>query len=503
MDLEVQIYLCGKWLEMDLAALVSILGSWSHSPGPLYRLLAQALRNAILEEDIPAGTRLPAERVLAGALAVSRNTVVTAYDVLQQEDLIKRQHGSGTWVQSLPLEKIDVYRSTSNGSLARSPLFEVLLNEPQDLIDLSTGIPGALDGLSLQNFTLPENVLASLLTTSGYAPLGLPALRHSIAHYFAQAGLPTSAEQILVTSGAQQALSLAAMFYIQQGDTVLVENPTFFGALDTFRALGARLLPIPVDQEGLRVDILQRALGTCLPRLLYLTPTFHNPTGIVLSQARRRIIASLAMEFALPVIEDNAFADLRITGDAPLPIASLAPGEAILTLGSMNKLFWQGLRVGWIRAPEVLITRLGRLKVIADLGTGSLTQAIALQLLQHVDEVKLVRYQQLQFRLALVTTLLREQLPTWTWTPPDGGFFLWVHLPSGDASEFAQIALRFAVVVTPGTVMSVDDSHHQYLRLPFLLAPDILEKGIQRLAQAWKVYQQLAREKRSFINGLV
>ena len=252
-----------------------------------------------------------------------------------------------------------------------------------------------------------------------------------------------------------------------------------------------------------RSDILQRALGTCLPRLLYLTPTFHNPTGTVLSQARRRIIASLAKEFALPVIEDNAFADLSITGDAPLPIASFAPGEAVLTLGSMNKLFWQGLRVGWIRAPEALITRLGRLKVIADLGTGSLTQAIALQLLKRVDEVKAVRHQQLQFRLDLVTTLLREQLPAWTWTSPDGGFFLWVRLPSGDASEFAQIALRFAVVVTPGTVMSVDDSHHQYLRLPFLLAPDVLAKGIQRLAQAWDVYRQLAREKHASINGIV
>jgi DNA-binding transcriptional MocR family regulator len=485
---------------MDVAALVTLLGSWLHSPGPLYRLLAQALRGAILEGDIPAGTRLPAERMLAEALAVSRNTVIAAYDVLQQEDLIQRQHGSGTWVQALALKKIEAHRPTSNGSLARSPLFETLLNEPRDMIDLSTGVPGALDGLALGTFALPEKELTALLTTPGYAPLGLPELRHAVARYFGQMGLATSAEQILVTSGAQQALSLAAMLYIQRGDTVLVENPTYFGALDTFRALGARLLPVPVDQDGLRVDILQRVLGTCLPRLLYLTPTFHNPTGTVLSQARRQSIASLAREFALPVIEDNAFADLSIAGEEPLPIAGFGSGDTVLTLGSMNKLFWQGLRVGWIRAPEALITRLGRLKVIADLGTGSLTQAIALRLLRHLDEVKALRRRQLLLQLDLLTALLRELLPTWTWTSPDGGFFLWIHLPDGDASEFAQIASRFGVVVTPGTVMSVDDSHQSYLRLPFSSPPDVLAKGIQRLALAWSAYRQLARDNPASIS---
>lgn len=483
--------------------LVTLLGAWSHAPGPLYRLLARSLRTAILAGDIPAGTRLPAERALADALAVSRNTVVAAYDVLDQESLIKRQHGSGTWVQSLPLEKIAVHRPNANGSLARSPLFETLLNEPRDTLDLSTGAPGALDGLALDDFTLPSEELAPLLAQIGYAPLGLPELRHAIAEYFTQTGFPTHAEQILVTSGAQQALSLAASLYVQRGDTVMVENPTYFGALDTFRALGARLLPIPVDQDGLRVDILRRALGTTLPRLLYLSPTFHNPTGVALSKARRRSLAALASEFALPIIEDNAFADLSLTDKVSLPLASYAPDESILTIGSMNKLFWQGLRMGWLRAPEALITRLGRLKVVADLGTGTLTQATALRLLQRVEQVKTVRRQQLQTRLELVTTLLQTCLPTWTWNPPAGGFFLWIRLPAGDASEFAQIALRFAVVITPGTVMSVDDSHAQYLRLPFLLAPDVLEKGIQRLAEAWGVYCQLAHERHSPLHGTV
>lgn len=488
---------------MDCTSLVRVLGGWSHASGPLYRLLAQALRTAILEGDIPAGTRLPAERALAEALAVSRTTVVAAYDGLEQEALITRRHGSGTWVESLSLAKTGAYRPTSNGSLARSPLFETLLSEPHDTIDLSTGAPDALDGLAPDAFALADAELAPLLTTTGYAPLGLPALRDAIALHLDRMGLPTTAKQVLVTSGAQQALALAATLYVQRGDSVMVENPTYFGALDTFRALGARLLPVAVDHEGLRTDILQRALGASLPRLLYLTPTFHNPTGAVLSQTRSRAIASLAGELGLPVIEDNAFADLGIRGEAPPPIASYAPSEAILTIGSMNKLFWQGLRVGWIRAPENILSRLARVKVIADLGTGTLTQAVALRLLTHIAEVKAARRQQLQERLTLATALLHEHLPDWTWAPPAGGFFLWIHLPHGDASEFAQIALRFGVIVTPGTVMSVDDSHQGYLRLPFLLRPDVLESGIQRLAQAWSMYTELAREKHTSINVIV
>ncbi len=488
---------------MDQLALARVLGAWSHAPGPLYRLLAHALRNAILTGDIPAGTRLPAERALAAALAVSRNTVVAAYDALEQEALITRRHGSGTWVESLPLAKTDGYRTISNGTLARSPLFETLLSGPRDTIDLSTGAPEALGALSLDSFTLSDDELAPLLATTGYAPLGLPKLREAIALRFEHAGLPTDAKHILVTSGAQQALSLAATLYAQQGDTVMVENPTYFGALDTFRALGARLLPVPVDHEGLRADIFQRVLGTSLPRLLYLTPTFHNPTGVVLSSARRRVIASLAEEFAIPVVEDNAFADLDITGEIPPPLASYAPNASILTIGSMNKLFWQGLRVGWIRAPEAVITRLGRLKVIADLGTGSLTQAVAFRLLQRIDDVKTARRQQLRHRLNLAATLLHEHLPDWTWIDPDGGYFLWVRLPHGDANEFAQMALRCAVVVTPGTVMSVDDSHQQYLRLPFLVGADALNAGIQRLAQAWKVYREHAHEKPTSVTVVV
>jgi DNA-binding transcriptional MocR family regulator len=316
--------------------------------------------------------------------------------------------------------------------------------------------------------------------------------------------LPTTPNQVIVTTGAQQAITLAAALYIQRGDTVVLENPTYFGALDVFRALGARLLPIPMDQSGLRVDALRRILETCFPRLIFLTPTFHNPTGMVLSEGRRREVARLATEFGVPLVEDNAFADLVITHEGPAPIASYAKDETIvITIGSMNKLFWQGLRIGWLRAPEVVISRLGRLKVIADLGTGFISQAIALRLMPHIDRIKAFRHQELTLQLDLLTALLQEHLPSWTWRRPDGGYFLWVRLPYGDARELAQVALRYQVVVTPGTAMSVDESYVDYLRLPFLLDAEVLRRGVERLAQAWNVYTKLAHDNNRPINVLV
>src|SRR5579859_4780040 len=147
---------------MDLTVLVNLLGSWSSASGPLYRLLAQAMRRAILEGDIPAGMRLPAERALAEALALSRNTVVAAYDMLEEEELVERRHGSGTRVRELQQQKTEAHRATANGSLARSPLFEMQLTEPRETIDLSSGRPGALDGLDLEAFILPEYELTKL-----------------------------------------------------------------------------------------------------------------------------------------------------------------------------------------------------------------------------------------------------------------------------------------------------------------------------------------------------
>ena len=481
-------------LHMDRRVLVNVLGAWSSSVEPLYRLLAQALEKAIVQGDIPAGVCLPSERIFASDLTVSRSTVVAAYALLQEKELVERRHGSGTWVRTLPEHMIEAHRAVTHGSLARSPLFEMLLKEPRALIDLSTSTPGALDALPVEAFTLSSAEYTSVLRQRGMSPLGMPELRQAIAQRFTQNGLLTTMQQILVTTGAQQGITLAASLYLRHGDSVLIENPTYFGALDVFRAAGTHMLPVPVEENGLDTDVLRCQLETGIPRLLYLTPTFHNPTGMLMSAIRRREIARLAAIYHLPVLEDHAFADLELgrSVTVPAPIAAYSPEEPVITIGTLNKLFWDGLRIGWMRAPEAVIARLSRLKILADLGTSLLSQTIALHLFASIDPVKDIRHRELVDRLERVTAFLSERLPSWTWRRPDGGFFLWVKLPSGDADEFAQVALRQGVVITPGMVTSVDGSHRNYMRLPLLLDVDVLMVGMQRLAQAWETYEHTA-----------
>lgn len=479
---------------MDQNTIIILLGNWSLNEGPLYQRLAHALEQLIVMGEIPAGTRLPAERWLAQKLAVSRSTITTAYTQLEQKELIESRHGSGSVVQVLSLKRTGSQRLTSNGLLARSPLFESLLTEPDEIIDFTTSITRALDSLSLDTFQLNQAELSELLQTTGYNQLGLPALRHAIAQQFTQMGTPTTIEQVLVTGGAQQAVSLATSLYIQRGDPVVLENPTYFGALDAFRAVGARLLPVPVDAQGLRVELLRRTLGTYALRLIYLTPSFHNPTGVALSRERRKEVARIAEEFGVALVEDNTFMELSLDQAKVFPpIAAYIKDKEfpILSIGTLNKLFWEGLRIGWVRAPAPIIEKLGRLKMVADLGTSLFSQAIALRLLGQLEQVRDFRQGQLNRQLALLTGLLAKFLPDWRWQTPDGGFFLWVRLPFGDSREFAQIALRSGVLVTTGAAMSADDSFSDYLRLPLLLEADILEKGVERLGQTWEAYSQL------------
>src|SRR5205823_6459070 len=194
-------------------------------------------------------------------------------------------------------------------------------------------------------------------------------------------------------------------------------------------------------------------------------------------------------ELAIPVIDDGVFAELALDGPTPPLIASYAPSAPILTIGSLSKLAWPGLRVGWVRAPEPIIERLARLKSANDLGSPLLTQAIAVRLLAAMDQIRLLRRHELKPRRDLMAGLLRESLPDWKFRVPAGGLFLWVKLPAGDSREFAQMALRHGVLILPGTAMSAAEQHARFIRLPFLAESETLRTGLRRLAAAWRDYK--------------
>jgi DNA-binding transcriptional MocR family regulator len=335
--------------------------------------------------------------------------------------------------------------------------------------------------------------------------LGWPEFRQTIAAYYNEAGLPTSENQILVTNGAQQAISLVAALYLQRGDNVIIDNPTYFGAIDAFRAVGARLNPLRVEPKGIRPDALRAQIEASFPRLIYIQPNFHNPTGAVLSEKRRREVVQIAKEFDIPLVEDNTLGEITLDGETLTPLASYATADNhyIITIGSMSKLFWAGLRIGWIRAAEPIVTRLGRLKVMNDLGTSVVNQVMANRLLATNAKIKVARQLELQPKLELLTNLLAEMLPDWTWTRPRGGLFLWIKLPIGDADTFAQVASRFNVTIIPGNIMSVDETHQAYLRLPFLADAGTLTEAVQRLARAWEVYLPLLQTERTLTKVIV
>jgi DNA-binding transcriptional MocR family regulator len=483
---------------MNLQTLIGQLGSWSTGKGPLYQKLARALTEAIRNGTVSPGVRLPSERILADALTLSRTSVVAAYDALREEGWLESRSGSGTWVSRRSSMVRAARGAAQAGALAGSPLLGLLAqhDDRDDLIDFALGTPQPLTELSPELFTLPGDEYSTLLRDRLCYPLGLATLRQAIAGYYSKAGLYTKPEQVLVTNGGQHAISLCAASYLQRGDSALIEDPAYFGALDAFRAAGARISSLPVEAAGVPPALLRDRITATSARLVYLTPTFQNPTGTVMPRAARTEVGRIASELGIPVIDDETLADLILEGSAPLPIAADTPDAEVITIGSLSKLIWPGLRVGWLRASEPVIQRLARLKTTQDLCSPLITQAIAVRLIGAIDEARKLRRAQLKPRRDLLVSLLRKHLAEWTFRVPEGGLFLWVKLPSGDARELAQVSLRRGLVILPGPSMSAAEKHSRFLRLPFLAEPETLRTAVDRLSAAWRDYQRTDRPER-------
>ncbi len=460
----------------------SALGDWSMGRGPLYHKLFVGLRDLIERGILSAGTRLPSERAFARDLAVSRATVVAAYDGLRSAALVESRHGSGTRV----LAWASRGRGEDPPSLG-TPVFRRLLAGPDDaLISFAcAAIPGP-NAIADAVRTYPAEELKALLCDTGYVPRGLPALREALAALTTADGLDTTADQILVTTGAHQAITLCASLFVRPGDLVLVENPTYPGCADAFAAAGARLVSLPVDRNGMVVDNLERLLTNSPVAAIFVIPTFQNPTGSVMAGYRRRHMAEVAGRLEVPVIEDNALSHARIGPvELPIPIGSYPGAERapVITVGSLSKALWGGLRVGWLRAPQPWLERLARRKVATDLGSGVLDQAVATRLLANLPELEDANSRLLRDRLAATEHLLAAHLPDWTWDRPAGGPALWVKLPY-DAGPFCQLALRHGVEVVPGATFGTEGTFADHVRIPFTADPTVMAEAIQRLAAA-------------------
>ncbi|MGD9695334.1 MAG: PLP-dependent aminotransferase family protein [Thermoleophilia bacterium] len=465
--------------------VVRLLGAWASGSGPLYERLARALTGAIERRELAPGAVLPTERELAAALAVSRTTVVGAYASLKAAGRLESRQGSGTWVAAR--DAAPVPERAFSGEL-----YATLLGPAdEDLIELTAACPPTTSLVREVVAEMSPHEMASVVEGSGYHPAGLPELRVRIAELVTAEGLLTAPDQIVVTSGAQQAIQLVTMLFGEPGQTVLMEELTYPGALDIARGAGLRPVGARMDADGVDPDAVEDLLERVRPRFIYLVATFHNPTGSALAERRGARIADLAARYRVPVVEDRALRRLELDErPVPPPIASHGDGEDVLVIGSLSKVLWAGLRVGWIRAARPLVERLMRMKILTDMGSAVPSQHIATRLVPRLDEAVAERREFLRLRQATLGDALARHLPDWEWEAPRGGCNLWVSLPDANARDFAQVAQRQGVSVVPGQVLSAEGGHAGWLRLPFVHEPEVIEEAVRRMARAWSIYSE-------------
>ena len=455
-------------------ALADLLPDVRSMPGPVYTALARAVTSLVLDGRVVTETRLPSERELATALGLSRATVTAAYDQLRTDGFLASRTGSGSFV-TVPAG------AEPRHSLAR---WRLRADDGVDIIDLSCGALPAPPELLPETVATAGRRLAPYLLGDGYEPAGLAVLREAVAARFTARGVATRPDQILITNGSLHGLDLLLRLLLGPGDRVITELPSYPGALDAVRANGGRLVPVPMAPEGgWQLEQLQATLRQTAARLAYLTPDFHNPTGALVPAADRREVLRTARQTGTTVVVDESFVELGF-GAGERATAELDP--TVVTIGSLSKPVWGGLRIGWLRASTDLVHRLAALRTSIDMGGAVLDQLVAALLFERVDEIAAARIAQLVPQRDALAEALAAELPEWRFGVPQGGLSLWAELPAPLSTPLCMLAAQAGVVLVPGSRFGVDGTLERFLRLPFALPADRLVEAVHRLAGVWR-----------------
>ena len=461
--------------------LVELVGS-AAANGPAYRGLADGIRLSIADGRIPAGVRLPSERDLTRALGVSRTTVTRAYGYLRELGFLTARRGSGT-LAVLP------GATARPGSLAPAVLRPGTTGS--DAIDLTiaalTAAPGFQAAAEQAVAQLPYHLTGR---GCGYHPLGLPELREQVAVLYTERGLPTDPDQVMITSGALAAFAGAARALLSAGDRILMESPTYPNAIESARRSGARPVALPLGTEGSGGDgwhtgALVATLRQTAPRAAYLIPDFQNPTGALMSDEQRAVVASaLRSSHTVPII-DETVADLALE-DQPVPRPFAAHLNRTITIGGASKTYWGGLRIGWLRAPRELFGRIADARLSFDLSAPVLDQLVQLELFRTRAAILASRRAQVSASRDALIDALTEHLPEWSLGRPAGGLSLWVGLPRAVSTALTVAAERQGVLLAPGPAFAVEGGLERFVRLPFAdHDPEVLREAARRLAAAW------------------
>lgn len=465
---------------------------------PLYRQLHEQLRTAILASRMVRGERLPATRELAGSLGLNRATVASAYELLETEHLIKAHVGRGSFVEGAEAAKLDWESLIPTDDTAPSP------------VSSNAAISFAASRPSQDEFPLAEfrqtcrevidsdeasNIL-QLGPASGYGPL-----RRLLLDEARRRGFAREDDDILMTSGCQQAFDLIQRVLASRGETVIIEDPVYPGLRNVFQRGGARVIGAPVGEDGVDVEALARLIEKERPRLMVLTPNFQNPTGTTIPEDSRREILEMARRGGVVIVENDLYGALRYAGGELSSIKRMdASGDTIL-LGSFSKIAFPGLRVGWAIGPRHFIAHLTEAKEVSDLHSDQLSQAV---LLRFVESGRLGEHHKKMLaagaeRMKACLEGCANELPAGSrYTRPEGGMNIWVRLPEMlDASELAVRARRENVSYLPGRYFAVTRPQTHSLRLSFAgLKPAQIREGMQVLGRIFRA--ELAQAKRAY-----
>ena len=469
-----------------------------HSPSPLYRQLYERIKGLIETGELPKGNRLPATRELAGQLGLNRATISAAYELLETEGLITGHVGRGSFVADAASRTSGVNWSEvltapvthPGGAPASAPLASFASSRPSEQL------------FPLDDFraTCQEVIQSAEVTTILQlgSPAGYPPLRRYLLDLARAEGVAREGDDILITSGCQQAFHLLQSTLVRHGETVLLEDPVYPGLKNVFEQSGARLVGVPMGPHGVDLQALEHSLERERPRLLALTPNFQNPTGATIPLASRQALLQMTRAAGVIVVENDIYGPLAYEGANIPSLKQLDESGDTILLRSFSKIAFPGLRVGWAIGPRALIEKITEAKQWSDLHTDQLSQAI---LLRFAQSGRLEQHRQHMLtagreRLHAVLDACRKFLPPEVeFTRPRGGMSLWLRLPLPlDAGELLPRAEREGVTYLPGKYFAVSRSQAGSLRFSFAgMAPDQIRSGIAVLGRIF--HEELDRAR--------
>jgi len=466
------------------------------SKEPIYQQIVDYISKKISNGDWAIGYYLPSERMLANKFEVNRSTISAALDILKSYGLIDGKGGKGTVIASNTWSLMISSSEANWGNYVKSGYFKENLPTIQEInsMEFKEGVVRLGTGeLSPQLYPskMMKDIfekLSQTITSLNYLePLGLLELREILSERLNKKGIQCKPSNILITSGSLQALQLISVSILKQGLSVYTEAPSYIKSLQVFQSAGMRLIGVNMDREGIQYWKIAREKKVKEDAILYIIPSFHNPTGIVMSAERRSELFKFCIDNRLPVIEDDAYGDIWLEEEPPKPLKSLDEHGMIIYLGTISKVLAPGLRIGWIVSSESIVNRLGDVKMQTDYGASSVSQWILKEILSNEYYEQYLKEMQIELksrRDLMILALDKYFKELAVWEIPKGGFYIWLILKQNVSMEkLFQTALKQEILLNPGGIYDFKKNSALRLSYSYIDKKDIMD-NIKKLSDA-------------------